>query len=408
MMINSPDKLTEHFFRHNYAKMVAILVHYFGLKEVEIAEDIMQDTLIEAMEKWSFGSLPENPEGWMMDVAKKKVINLLRRQQIYQKKVLPNLTTNSVFEMENVSQSESTLKMIFACCNPDLSPDAQISLALKTLCGLSVGEIADALLTSEATINKRLYRAKQKFRDGSIVFQIPADLNLTDRLDSVLSTLYLLFNEGYYSTHHKKTIRVDLCFEAIRLLKEVIAFYPDLARAKALLALMYLSVARFESRIDEKGVLILLSDQDRSRWDKELIAKGIDYLQQSTKSEELSVYHLQAGIAAEHCLAGDFLSTNWQSIYRQYLILEKMNKNVMVTFNRIIAKFFGINAPEALIDLLALENESELQKNVHYYAAIGVFYKKLGRKDKGLPYFSKALTLANSAEQTQIERRMHD
>ena len=228
------NQLTAHFFRHNYAKMVAVLVRYFGLEEVEIAQDIVQDTLVEAMEKWSVQPIPENPEGWLMDVAKKKTINFLKRNQILHQKILPKLQarTPSELDFSEGVEKDSTLRMIFTCCHPDLSNASQIALALKTLCGLSIPEIAYALLTNEATINKRLYRAKQKFRNRSIAYELPSKENLVDRLNNVLSTLYLLFNEGYYSAHPEKAIRIDLCFEAIRLVKNIQLYFPNSAKAK--------------------------------------------------------------------------------------------------------------------------------------------------------------------------------
>lgn len=405
----SPNQLTEHFFRHNYAKMVAVLVRYFGLSEVEIAEDIVQDTLVEAMEKWSVQSIPENPEGWLMDVAKKKTINFLKRNQNFEAKIIPRIKANPTSETDQSVERDSTLRMIFTCCHPDLPGESQISLALKTLCGLSVGEIANALLTTESTVNKRLYRAKQKFRDGSISFQVPEKNDLTERLDNVFATLYLLFNEGYYSSQNKEIIRIDLCFEAIRLLKDIISFYPNSFKAKALLSLMLLSIARFESRIDEKGAIVIFSEQNRKLWDKELIAEGIEYLHQSTQSDEVTIYHLQAGIAAEHCTAKNFKSTNWKSIYKQYAILEKLNKNVIITFNKTIAKFYSLDKNEALKDLLSLVNEPELQNNAQYFASIGVFYAELNQKEKAIPYFRTALKLSKSvAEKELIKQKMNN
>ncbi|MEL7124465.1 MAG: sigma-70 family RNA polymerase sigma factor, partial [Bacteroidota bacterium] len=247
----NPNQLAAHFFRHNYARMLAILVRYFGLNQVEIAEDLVQDTLVEAMEKWSIHSIPNNPEAWLMDVAKKKAINYLKRDQLFQNKILPDLALNLTKELDISlhQEKDSALKMIFTCCHPSLSSESQIALALKSLCGLSITEIANALLTTTATINKRLYRAKQKFRTQNILFEIPDEKSLSERLENVFYTLYLLFNEGYYSKHHEQIIRMDLCFEAIRLLKQLIGYFPDSSKAHALLAIMLLNVARFESRL---------------------------------------------------------------------------------------------------------------------------------------------------------------
>lgn len=407
MAKTSPNQLTEHFFRHNYAKMVAILVNHFGLHDIEIAEDIVQDTLVEAMEKWSINSIPNNPEGWLMDVAKKKTINVLKRHQNFKNKIIPNAKINSFFEIDEFAEQDSMLKMIFTCCHPNLSPESQISLALKTLCGLSVNEIARALLTNESTINKRLYRTKQKFREGTINYHIPDGNKLNERLDSVFSTLYLLFNEGYYSFNDQKIIRIDLCFEAIRLLKDTIEFYPNSFKAKALLSLMLLSVARIESRIDINGAIVIFSEQNRNLWDKEIIAQGIEYLKQSIQSNEVTIYHLQAGIAAEHCLANDFMSTNWTSIYNQYILLEKLTPNNIVRFNKAIAKFYNQHKNEALKDLLSLINSPELKNNSQYFTTIGVFYIELNQKEKAIPYFEKALKLSKlSSEKALIKNKM--
>jgi len=341
-------------------------------------------------------------------VAKKKTINFLKRKQTFESKVRPTIQINTLFEAKDqLVEKDSTLRMIFTCCHPSLPVESQIALALKTLCGLSVSEIANALLTSESTINKRLYRAKQKFRDGAIIFEFPDHRSLGTRLDAVFTTLYLLFNEGYYSYHHEKVIRMDLCFEAIRLVKEVLEFYPQSNPAKALLALMYLSVARFESRIDEHGALVILSEQDRTKWDKALIAEGMEYLYQSTADNEVSSYHLQAGIAAEHSLAKDFNSTNWASIYRQYNMLEQLQPNVFFTFNKAIAKFFGISQEEALMDLLALKKEQALQNNSQFYAALGILHAEMGLSEEAQSYFQMALNLSKSThEQALIEYRM--
>ena len=399
------NQLTEHFFRHNYAKITAILTSYFGLSEVEIAEDIVQDTLVEAMEKWSIQSIPDNPEGWLMDVAKKKMINYLKRNQNFKTKIAPNLAT-PLSHTGATLEKDSTLKMIFTCCHPILPTESQIALALKSLCVLSFGEISNALLTTESTVNKRLYRAKQKFRDGSIQFELPTDNNLTERLDNVFTTLYLLFNEGYYSSHSQKLIRMDLCFEAIRLVKDVIGHFPNSSKAKALLSLMLLSVARFESRTDQKGAIIIFAEQDRTLWNKNLITQGIDYLHKSSKGKEISSYHLQAGIAAEHCLAKDFHSTNWTSIYKQYSLLEKIKSTPIILLNKAISKFYGISKEDALADLLALKTNQDLQKNLHYFTALGIFHIELDQGKKATPYFETALQLSHSLQEQSFIKRL--
>jgi len=401
------NQLAEHFFRHSYAKLVAILVNYFGLPEVEIAEDIVQDTLVEAMENWSIRSIPDHPEAWLMDVAKKKTINLLKRNQLYQNKVIPSLERTNLDSLEFSEKVEknSTLKMIFTCCHPALPDESQIALALKSLCGLSIPEIASALLAQPATINKRLYRAKQKFRDHSIPFEIPTGKELGERLDNVFATLYLLFNEGYYSSHNPKMIRIDLCYEAIRLLKQVLENFKQAAEAKALLALMLLNIARFESRMDQQGVLIILEKQDRSLWDRGLIAQGIEYLKQSIAGKKVTKFQLQAGIAAEHCIAASFETTNWTSISRQYAILEQLDDNALVKLNLNIARFYAGEQKKALQQLLAQGTNPTLQKSVHYHSTLAVFYLELKLKAKAIPYLETALALSTSTKEKELIRK---
>ncbi len=400
------NKLTEHFFRHSYAKTVAILVRYFGLDQVEMAEDIVQDTLIEAMEKWSIHAIPDNPEGWIMDVAKKKTINLIRRNQLFQTKIAPRL--NTPVSYADTIVSDSTLRMIFACCHPALPIESQISLALKTLCGLSVSEIARALLTTEGNINKRLYRAKKKFREEEIEYSIPIKTELNDRLDSVCKTLYVLFNEGYYAPHHKDVLRIDLCYDAVRLLKDVETTFADSAKVNSLLSLMLFSLARFESRLDQDDSLICLQDQNRKLWDQELIAQGMDYLSRAIQTAEVNPYQLQAGIAAEHCLSKDFESTNWQSIYQQYTLLESLNSTFLVKMNKQISYYFMGRREEALTALQGLKKLPDFTETVSYYLTLGTLYLLSREKEKASGYLAKAFSLTQSEKEKEIIQRRVD
>ncbi|MCE7995570.1 MAG: sigma-70 family RNA polymerase sigma factor [Roseivirga sp.] len=398
MPAHESKKLTEHFFRHNYARTVAILVKYFGLKQVEIAEDIVQDTLVEAMEKWSIHSIPDNPEGWIMDVAKKKTINLLKRQTNFQSKIIPNLN-QSKFENE-AEIADSTLQMIFACCHPDLPSESQIALALKTLCGLSIPEIARALMSSEENINKRLYRAKRKFRDGTITLESTKLMN-HNRLNNTLQVLYLLFNEGYFSAHHSCKIRLELCYEAIRLLTFIDEASPS-GKVNGLLAMMYLSVARFESRISPLGELILLEEQDRSMWDMELMAKGMRYLSESIRTKEVNSYQIQAGIIAEYCLAEDFRSTNWESICLQYELLETLEQHPILTLNKAISMFHAGQQREALELIDQLHHDPFLSKNAQLALAHAVLLRASGEGAKADCMFQTALTLATTDNEKEL------
>ncbi|MEN0047773.1 MAG: DUF6596 domain-containing protein, partial [Bacteroidota bacterium] len=335
---------------------------------------------------------------------------LLKRNQILQQKVLPQLASEQMlspeinFEEEQLL-TDSSLKMIFACCHPNLPTESQVALALKSLCGFSVPEVANALLTNEATINKRLYRAKKKFRDGSILFQLPEDKILHLRLNSVFTTIYLLFNEGYYSSRNEQLIRGKLCFEAIRLQKMIVEAYPKSAKGQALLALLYLQFARIESRMSSEEGIIILEAQNRSVWDKELIAMGARCLSASIQTDEVHAYQLQAGIALEHCLASSFEETNWQSIENQYKILYQLEANPIVALNQIIAQFYNGKRAIALESLLQLEQNRLLYHNPLYHTTLGKFYAALDEKTLAFEAYEMGLEFSKSPlEQKRIQK----
>lgn len=373
---------------------------------MQIAEDIVQDTLLEAVERWSLGNIPDNPGGWLMDVAKKKTINLLRRDQIFRDKVAVAISRQSAsnFELEYDEEviRDSTLKMIFTCCHPDLPPESQIALALKSLCGLSVAEIASGLLTTEANINKRLYRAKEKFRKGFILFEVPAEQQLPTRLNRVCKVLYLLFNEGYFSSHPQHFIRQDLCEEAIRLATEMANGFSMYHEMRALVALMYFQQARADSRVDNEGEMILLEQQDRSTWDMNLVAHGIDLLQASMLAERLGPYHLKAAIAAQHCIADNFEQTNWESISTYYDLLLTIEKSPVVLLNRAIAYYFS-GKREMASDLIQEVGDLEDLKN---YAPLHAFRAWLatdqGEYNQAKTYYENALRSCASETQKKV------
>ncbi len=399
------QQLADHFFRHSYAKIVAILVRYFGLAQVEVAEDIVQDTLIEAMEKWSIHGIPDNPEGWIMDVAKKKTINFLKRDQLFHSKIIPQLALP--MSQTATTVSDSTLRMIFACCHPELPMESQISLALRTLCGLSIAEIARALLTTEDNTNKRLYRAKKKFREGKIKFDIPSEKEYSLRLSGVCRTLYVLFNEGYYAPHHKDVLRMDLCYEAVRLLQEVECTSRQSSEINGLLSLMLLLLSRFESRLDENDALICLQDQDRTLWDQALIAQGMNYLKKAIQTDQVNVYQLQAGIAAEHCISQDFESTNWQSIYQQYLVLESIDSSFLVKMNKLISWYYTGHQEKAKACLHQLQELPDFAENTSYHLTLGTLYMSDKDKIQATYHLKRALSLAKyEREKMVIQRRL--
>ena len=428
--------MVDHLFRQEAGRMVAILTRLFGIHNLELAEDVMQDTLHQALKDWSLGAVPDNPSGWLMVVAKRKAINAIRRERLLRSfatdiDALLKSEWTAAYTMDQVfledEIKDSQLRMIFTCCHPALPMEGQVALTLKTLCGFSIPEIAAALLTSESTINKRLYRAKEKIRQELIQFTVPSGLSLVPRLDAVLLVIYLLFNEGYNSSGDNPVIRQDLCLEAMRLAMLLIekpvtmegrasvamqgrkpagttVDYPPIY---ALLALLCLHSARFEARIDTNNSLVVLEEQDRNLWNKELITQGIQFLSRSAGGDEVTAYHLEAAIAAEHCLAPDFQSTNWGKIHEYYSSLEKLKPSSVIKLNQAIVTGKK-DGPRAAISLLhELEKHRALDGYYLLYASLGEFYQQIGKAAEATAYFRRAQALTKSpAIREALERKI--
>jgi RNA polymerase sigma factor (sigma-70 family) len=387
--------------------MVAILTRLFGIHNLELAEDVLQDTLHEALRTWGVTGIPDNPEGWLMVVAKRKAINIIKREKFYRNfagdmdtllksEWTASYTMDQVF-LENEIR-DSQLRMMFTCCHPALPAEATVALTLRTLCGFGIAEISAALLTSEANIQKRLYRAREKIRSESIDFTVPAGIHLLPRLDAVLLVIYLLFNEGYSATGDNPVLRKDLCLEAMRLgmlLTEhpATSGYPPLY---ALMALLCLHAARFDARLDPNNALVILQEQDRNSWDAALIARGMQFLTQSATGGSATAFHLEAAIAAEHCLAPDFASTDWNRIHAYYTALVQLKPSSVIQLNLAIARGKK-DGPLAAITLLhELEQHKALENYYLLYAALGEFYCQVGDKNNSTDYFLRAKSLARS------------
>lgn len=354
--------LAEHFFRQEYAKMVAVITRYFGLDKVNMAEDIVQDTLVEAISNWEYKGIPENPEAWLYTVAKNKALNLLKRdqyQQAYSKQLetIDRSSVESIFSEEQIADDQ--LRMMFACCHPAISQESQVSLMLKTLCGLSIGEIASAFLTSNETINKRLVRARKTLKEKEVSFDLPDSTDLDSRLETVLKTIFLLFNEGYSASKGNRLIKYELCLEAIRL-SELVNNHPQFTRysgPNALLSLMLLNASRFQARVDTDGNFVRMVHQDRTGWNQQLISRGLWHLQKINESNEIGLYHILAAISAYHCTAPSYEATDWSAILKMYDALSSFDKSPLVQLNRAIA-LARVEGPEAAIKvLLTLEKE---------------------------------------------------
>jgi len=403
------DQLVDHLFRHESGKMIAVLSRLLGLQNIEIAQDLVQDTLLQAMSTWGYKSVPDNPSAWLYRVAKNKAIDFLRREKKF-KEVSPQYsyllqseytlasTVNNLF-LENEIQ-DSQLRMMFACCHPSIQEESQIALTLKTLCGLSVNEISKAFLTTEETIAKRIYRAKEKIKAEKIELEVPQNDELSTRVDTVLKSLYLLFNEGYKSSNPDKLIREDLCEEAMRLCFLLTQHsLTALPRTKALLALMCFQASRFDSRLDDKNNIILLKHQDRSKWNRSLMSKGFELMEESTEPFEVSSYHLEAAIASQHAVARSFEQTNWKSIYHLYEMLYQLQPNPIVAMNKAIASSYAISKQNALKELQQIKG---LEDHHLYYVSIGEMYFDLENKPEAKKFFEKALELTSSGYEQQL------
>jgi RNA polymerase sigma-70 factor (ECF subfamily) len=398
------SQVVEHLFRHEGGKMVATLTRIFGIEHLSLAEDVVQEALARALQTWPYYGIPKNPAAWITQVSKNLALDLIRRDRVFRNKEIdiaffmgsaPAFSGGEDTVSFKDEIRDDRLWMMFMCCHPLVPQEAQVALALKTLCGFSAGEIANAFLTSEAAIAKRLTRAKRKIRDASIPFELPTGDELRARLDGVLQTLYLLFNEGYKASEGDSLIRKELCHEAVRLCA-LLAGHPvgNRPRVHALLALMLLNGARLQTRLDTDGNILRLKDQDRSQWDQAMIARGLFHLMQSTEGDEVSVYHIQASIAACHCAAGDYESTDWRRILQYYDLLVDMDDSPVVALNRSVAVAY-VQGPRAGIEAVeAIRNLDQLDSYYLLYAVLGEFEERLKNRKAALEYFRKSLELA--------------
>lgn len=377
----------EHLFRHEAGKIVAALTGIFGLRNLDLAEDALQEALLKALRQWSYGNLPPNPAAWLMKVAKNRALDVVRRDARFREKQDAIVAAIEEYPSPGPIMSDEIrddqLRLIFACCHPALSGEAQVALTLKTLCGFGVGEIARAFLATTETVAKRLTRARDRLREAKVAFEIPTGLELSARLDSVLDVLYLLFNEGYNASQGSDVIRLDLCDEAMRL-TTLLTKNPasDTPKTHALLALFLFQAARFPARVDDVGEILLLQDQDRTLWSRELIHEGMAHLERAGVGNEASSFHLQAGIASCHCLAKSYDKTDWARILSLYDLLAKISPSPVVALNRAIA-IGKVRGPSAGLKALdEIKNEKALQRYHLFYAARAELCTELGRHDQ--------------------------
>ncbi len=399
----------DHLFRHESGKITAVLTRLLGFRNLETAQDIVQDTLMQAMNTWSYNTIPINPAAWLYTVAKNKAIDFIRREKrfrelgsqyayLLQSEYSLSPTVNNIF-LENEIQ-DSQLRMMFACCHPLIPPASQIALTLKTLCGLSVNEIANAFLTTDETIAKRIYRAKEKINSAGIEMVAPEGQELQERIDAVLKSLYLLFNEGYNSSNPDHLIREDLCAESIRLChlltQQSLTRFP---RTYALLSLFCFQASRLQARLDDKGHIIILKYQDRSKWNRSLIQKGFTCLDMAAEPFEVSAYHLEAAIASLHAASPSFDKTDWKSIYHLYELLYQLQPNPIVAMNKGIASAYAISKQHALEELHKING---LHTHHLYFASLGEIYLDMKEPEKAKQQFERALLLTTSISEKQF------
>ena len=396
-------------FQQEFSKMVAVISKLFGLEHIEFAEDIVSETFLLAAESWKVKGIPKNPTAWLYVVAKQKTLQHFRRNKILNDKILPelNLRQENDYEISELNFSsqnikDSQIQMLFAICTPVIASEAQIGLALRILCGFSIDEIAEAFLSNKETINKRLFRAKEKLRTEKVQMELPSENEITNRLDNVLHIIYLLFSEGYYSKTQNQILRKDFCLEALRLGLMLTAYEgTNQPKTNALIALMCFHASRFGARENSEGSMILYEQQDEELWDTDLINQGIYFLNLSAQGNEVSSYHLEARIAYWHCIKED-TKEKWEDILQLYNQLLLINYSPSVALNRTFALYKANGQQAALMEAEKLK----LENNHFYFILLGELYKNIDN-EKARLNFQLAYTLAKTqTEKQEIQNKI--
>ncbi len=401
------QELIPHLFRTEYQKIISVLCSLFGIHHIEIAEDIVSDTFLTASETWAIKGTPENPTAWLYTVAKNKTKNYLKRNTVFETKIVSEIKHNTPLnnpeidlDLSDQNIADSQLAMIFTVCNPCNSEEAQIALALNLLCGFGISEISDAFLSNKEVIYKRINRAKEKLKEENIKIQNPNQSEVKDRIQTVLKTIYLLYSEGYYSVSQNTTLRKDLCTEAMRLTYLLIQNEnTNLPETNALMALMCFHSSRFDARTGDNGEIILYEDQDQSLWNQELIDRGTYFLSKSSTGSTLSKYHLEAGIAYWHTIKQDS-PEKWLNILELYNNLIIQEYSTIVALNRTYALAKVKGKEEAIREAEKLN----LTDNHFYYSLLGNLYSGVDSA-KALQYFETALSLAKTISDKNVISR---
>jgi RNA polymerase sigma factor (sigma-70 family) len=409
-MMTDHQQIIPHLFRTEYRKLISVLCRYFGFDRIELAEDIASETFLTAAQNWGIKGLPPNPTAWLYTVAKNKAKNQLQRGNLFDNRISPEIQATAAalynYEPDLSPQgiNDSQLQMMFAICHPAISTEAQVGLALRILCGFGIDEIADAFLSNKETINKRLYRAKEKLREAHIKIGLPAESEINQRLDPVLTTVYLLFNEGYYSQSSNTTLRKDLCLEAMRLCTMLVENqHTNKPPVNALLSLMCFHASRFEARVGANGESILYDDQDTALWDTDLISKGAYFLNCAAVGNEVSRYHLEATIAY-------WRTQKLNSREKWQIVLGLYDQLLQITYSPIVAlnRAYVLSKVEGNETAIAEAEKLNLTDNQFYFMLLGELYSGIDNQ-QAKENFVQALGLAKAdADRKIIEREIND
>lgn len=415
--MTTPEGLVEHFFRHEYGRIVAILVRSLGTRNLELAEDVVQAAMERALRAWSHSPLPDQPAAWLLQTARRLAIDAIRQQQTdvrYRAREGSQLLAGSSCGDEQAAVlfpgeiGDEPLRLLFLCCHPGVAPEAGLALALKTVAGFSVREIAAALLTSEEAVQKRIERARQRMQELNLELESLRHPWMLKRLESVLSAIYLLFNEGHFSSQDEHPIRRDLCNEALRLVR-LLAEHPvgDRPQTQALRALLCFHSARLDARVGDSGTLVLLGDQKREQWDWALVREGMQAMACSASGELLSRYHLEAAIAWEHCRAASEQATDWPRVLSLYQQLEQVVPGPAVTLNLAIAEA-RVHGPRVALERLESHRRSGLPQPYPLWDAVtGTLWMLAGDLQQARFWLQQALRNTTSpASRSLLESRL--
>jgi RNA polymerase sigma-70 factor (ECF subfamily) len=411
--MSKPRALVEHFFRHEFGRLAAALTRSLGVCRLDLVDDVVQAALVRALETWSRRGVPEDPAGWLYRTARNLAIDALRRERTHAE-ALPRLAEAD--ERESLPSEahfageigDEPLRLLFVCCHEEVPAESRVAMALRTLCGFSTAEIARALLTTEANAQKRIERAREQLRELDVDFDTPDATRLGVRLDAVLAVVYLLFSQGCHVTHGDVPIRRDLCDEARRLAR-MLAAHPvgDVPAVHALLALMCFHGARFDARIALDGAVVLLGEQDRIAWNWSDVREGMAWLARSAAGGELTRYHVEAGIAWEHCRAPTFADTDWQRIAELYDTLDRIAPSPLNSLNRAVAEAY-LHGPQAGLDrLAAVPPENVPIRYPGWHTVIGELHFRLGQVSAAEHAWREALRLTTArADREFLSRRL--